>query len=164
MSNLEVPDHAGRAAFVELTEVVRNVSEQLAGYRRRALSAEARLRELEQAVEGERAAVASLKETAAQVASLEEALRATRAEADERGVALEAAQMALDQLQGQRAQEQERRPMVAGTVAGGSEGREELESLNAALRDRLDEANARTSQIVERVRFLRQQLSTGARA
>ena len=36
------------AAFRELDTLVRNLSDQLAGYRRRALAAESRVRELEQ--------------------------------------------------------------------------------------------------------------------
>lgn len=44
MSDRERPE---RAAFDELATVVRHLSEELAGFRRRALTAEARLRELE---------------------------------------------------------------------------------------------------------------------
>jgi len=40
-------DRPERAAFEELATVVRHLSEELAGFRRRALTAEARLRELE---------------------------------------------------------------------------------------------------------------------
>lgn len=44
MSDRDRPEHT---AFEELATVVRHLSEELAGFRRRALTAEARLRELE---------------------------------------------------------------------------------------------------------------------
>lgn len=46
------PVQAERAAFRELESVVRALAEELAGFRRRALSAEARVRELEAPGEG----------------------------------------------------------------------------------------------------------------
>jgi len=41
------PESAGHAALTELTSVIGHVTEQLAGFRRRALAAESRVRELE---------------------------------------------------------------------------------------------------------------------
>lgn len=48
MSDHAQAESAGKAAFAELETVVHHVTEQLAGFRRRALAAEARVRELEQ--------------------------------------------------------------------------------------------------------------------
>lgn len=50
MSGHAQAESAGRAAFAELETVVRHITEQLAGFRRRALAAEARVRELEQSL------------------------------------------------------------------------------------------------------------------
>ena len=99
MSDSARPDQRPeRAAFAELERLVRNLGEELAFFRRRALEAERRLRELTP--------------EAAPVPGTPEQLR--------------------------------------GRVA-------ELERENQDLRARLDEAAARTRQMAERVRFLRQQ-------
>lgn len=58
------------AAFRELDTLVRNLTEQLAGYRRRALAGEARARELEQRVHELEAALAAARAEATAVASL----------------------------------------------------------------------------------------------
>lgn len=89
------------AAFRELQLVVRNLADELASFRRRALTAEARLRELE----GSMTAAADPSE-------------------------------------------------LLGKV-------EELERRNAELDARVDEARSRAEQMLERVRFLRQQSRTG---
>ena len=81
-------------AFLELEHLVRNVGEVLAGFRRRALAAEGRLRELG---EGDSVAAASTR------------------------------------------------------------GAAELEVEVGQLREKLDRATTRTQQMLERVRFLRQQ-------
>ncbi len=90
-------------AFRELESLVYALAEELAGFRRRALVAEARLRELES----------------------------------------------------------------AGSVSVGapvpSERIAELERENGELRERLDGAGSRTKQMLDRVRFLRQQVEGGAR-
>jgi hypothetical protein len=91
-------------AFHELETLVRHLGDELAGVRRRALVAEARVRELE-AKEG-RLANTSPRELADRCAV--------------------------------------------------------LESENTALRGRLDAATARTRQMLDRVRFIRQQTQSGA--
>jgi hypothetical protein len=90
-------------AFHELENLVRHLGDELAGFRRRALAAEARLRELE-ANEG-RLANTSPRELAKRCST--------------------------------------------------------LEGENAALRGRLDAATARTRQMLDRVRFIRQQTQNG---
>ena len=85
-------------AFRELEQLVRHLGDELAGFRRRALLAESRLRELES----------------------------------------EDAQPAANQRQL-------------------NERVTQLEHENAILRGRLDSATARTKQMLERVRFIRQQ-------
>lgn len=109
-------------AFLELERVVRHLGEELAGFRRRALQAEARVRELEQALEAARAAG---------------------------GGAPRAVPLAD----------------MPGSVAAGEEAPapessvEELRRENARLRERLEAARQRTREMLDRVRFLRQQQS-----
>ena len=91
------------AAFRELETLVRHLGDELAGFRRRALLAEARVKEFDQ----------------------------------------------------------------QGTVPPAKQQRQlqervtELEHENAALRGRLESATARTRQMLERVRFIRQQVQGG---
>ena len=92
------------AAFRELETLVRHLGDELAGFRRRALLAEARVREVE--VQG-----------------------------------------AAPEAQHQRALE---------------DRVTQLEHENAALKGRLEAATARTKQMLDRVRFIRQQAQTGA--
>ena len=89
-------------AFHELHQLVRHLADELAGFRRRALQAEARLEELEEA--------------------------------------------AAD----------------GGSAAPQTRKAGELERENAELRARLDAAAERTRQMLERMRFLRQQNERGA--
>ncbi len=91
------------AAFRELEALVRHLGDELAGFRRRALLAEARLREIDQ--QGDAPPALNQRE-------LEERITA-------------------------------------------------LEHDNAALHGRLESATARTRQMVERVRFIRQQVQGG---
>lgn len=91
-------------AFRELETLVRRLADELAGFRRRALVAEARVRELE-----------------------EQAAQPTR---------------------------QQQREL--------SERVRQLEEENATLHARLDTATARTSQMLDRVRFMRQQAQGNA--
>lgn len=102
MSDSERPEIA---AFRDLEQLVRHLGDELAGFRRRALVAESRLRELE----GE-----------------DRAPDVTQ-------------QRALD------------------------ERVTELEHENAVLRGRLDSATERTRQMLERVRFIRQQAQRAER-
>lgn len=90
-------------AFRELEALVRHLGDELAGFRRRALLAEARVRELE--------------------------------------------------AQGATPVVQERREL--------SDRVTELEHDNAALRGRVESATARTTQMLDRVRFIRQQAQGG---
>ncbi len=106
MSGSARPD---RVAFAELDRLVRTLGEELAFFRRRALEAERRLRELAPEPAGSTS---------------------------------------------------------PGAPAGATELRArvgELERENQDLRARLDEAAARTRQMAERVRFLRQQEASGER-
>jgi hypothetical protein len=96
MSDSERPDIA---AFKELEQLVRHLGDELAGFRRRALLAEARLRELES------------EEAAPDV--------------------------------------KQQREMGSRVT--------ELEHENAVLRGRLESATERTRQMLDRVRFIRQQ-------
>jgi hypothetical protein len=96
-----VSERADVAAFRELEQLVRNLGEEVAAFRTRALAAEARLKAI-------------------------------------------------------------------ATRGGGGDGAAEervtrLEAENAALRARLDEAAGRTDQVLERLRFLRQQHEERAR-
>jgi hypothetical protein len=102
MSDSERPEIA---AFRDLEQLVRHLGDELAGFRRRALLAESRLRELE---------------------SEDRAPDVTQ-------------QRALD------------------------ERVTELEHENAVLRARLDSATERTRQMLERVRFIRQQAQRAER-
>ena len=92
------------AAFRELEALVRHLGDELAGFRRRALLAEAKLREI-----------------------------------DQQG----SAPPALNQQE------------LEGRITT-------LEHENAALQGRLESATARTRQMVERVRFIRQQVQGGS--
>ena len=138
-------------AFRELDALVRKLTDQLAGYRRRAMAAEAKVRELENSLEravekGEAALAAARAETAAVRRLVEEtnSPSATDAEGDDPSGAP--------------------RTSTAGTLLDSSDlstyGDIALE--NERLRARLGEAQERTSLLVDRVRFLRQQMSQGA--
>jgi len=136
-------------AFRELDALVRNLTDQLAGYRRRALAAETRVKELEQtsreALEKRDTAVAA--HASAQASTLESAAQAARS---------------LEQVTAY-----EKRLAVAEEASraqadGVSESRPSpFAEENALLRARLAEAKERTSQLSDRVRFLRQQLAQG---
>jgi hypothetical protein len=91
------------AAFRELETLVRHLGDELAGFRRRALLAESRLKEIDQ---------------------------------------------------GSSAPSGRKQQDLAARVT-------ELEHENAALRGRLEAATARTNQMLERVRFIRQQVQGG---
>lgn len=139
-------------AFRELDTLVRNLTDQLAGYRRRALAAEARARELEAAVEravekGEAGLTAARAETASVRRLLDQAL----AQGDDPTVG----------------------DVFPATSTSGSAERLTLDTSdlsaygdialeNERLRARLGEARERTTSLVERVRFLRQQMTMGA--
>ena len=91
-------------AFRELETLVRHLGDELAGFRRRALLAEAKVRETEE--------------------------------------------------QGAEPSVQQQRELADRVTA--------LEHENAALKGRLDAATARTKQVLDRVRFIRQQAQGGS--
>ena len=139
-------------AFRELDTLVRNLSDQLAGYRRRALSAESRVRELE-ATGDELRSAASTAQDRAEVLSFEldertEALRIAREAAN-------AARAMVHDLS-QAAAEAAR----VGEGIQPSQSERALTRDNAELRRRLEEASAKTRELGDRLRFLRQQLAT----
>ena len=163
MSDPVRPETAGRTAFVELEAVVRNVSDQLAGFRRRALSAESQVRELDQ-VTAHAAELAKVGETARRrIAELEQAL----AEAENAATQAEtSAAAAVAQAEAAASVATHRAATaVAASGLGGSQPASvadaELAAENAMLRERLVEAAERTRHISERVRFLRQQIGNG---
>lgn len=147
-------------AFRELDTLVRNLTDQLAGYRRRALSSEARARELEQDVGRLQAALATAKlETAGAVEAREHALAAAR----EATAVARAAKDALAEL--------ERVPVMAAPDATDAADASAVEPVvgtrdaiaeNERLRLKLREARDKTAQLADRVRFLRQQMTHGA--
>jgi len=142
------PESAGRSALLELESVIRHVTEQLAGYRRRALSAEAQVKEMEiatsRAADLARAGEAARRQIVALERALAEAESSTAA-------AVEASAGALA------------RAAALEAARGGTESPADaaLVAENHALRDRLQEATERTRQISDRVRFLRQQIGNG---
>jgi chromosome segregation ATPase len=122
------------AAFRELEALVRNLGDQLAGYRRRALSAEGQLRALETDVAALRDERDQLRQS---LARAEKSLaRAPKAEAK---VAAEppAAELELDAD-----------PRIA-----------RLQRENHELQELVSQASERAALVVERVRFLRQQMT-----
>lgn len=147
-------------AFRELDALVRNLTDQLAGYRRRALSSEARARDLEQDVSRLEAALATARmETAGAVEAREHALAAAR----EATAVARAAKEALAEL--------ERVPVMAVSESTDSADAATVEPVvgtrdaiaeNERLRLKLREARDKTAQLADRVRFLRQQLTHGA--
>lgn len=138
------------AAFRELDTLVRNLSDQLATYRRRALSSEQRTRELEQQIG---TATGALQELRGQAEALRSARDSSRAEADRLQKELEAARSELGRVQ--VAYEE----VAARSTPEGID--QELARENAQLRARLTDARDRTAQLGERVRFLRQQVGQG---
>lgn len=151
------------AAFRELDTLVRNLSDQLAGYRRRALGAEQRVRELEQAADTIAATSSRAQDRVEQLT--EELGRATdalrtereqnarhRAEAD---ALSEAARQAAE-----RATAAEQAVAASEQAAPVPPAHRAVVRENEELRRRLDEASARTRELGERLRFLRQQLAT----
>jgi len=168
------------SAFRELETLVRNLTEQLAGYRRRAMAAEARARDLEQSGVGTR----ELSDRAEQLLHDERMLRAqVESELVQARLALQeshrekaeiraAAEAAIAEL----AAENKR---IARGFSDGGEARaispvphqisaaesaaadSRLISENTELRRLLADARQRSLHMVERVRFMRQQIGLG---
>jgi chromosome segregation ATPase len=139
------------AAFRELDTLVRNLSDQLAAFRRRALAAEARTRELEQILAG---MTGKLDEVRQQM----EDTQASRDAAVVQAKTLEA------QLAAARGEVQRVQAAVAELSAKATpEVRDqELARENERLKARLGEAREKATQLSEKVRFLRQQIGLGA--
>lgn len=138
-------------AFRELDTLVRNLSDQLAGYRRRALSAESRTRELEQLVAERDGTLIEVRADAQRSnqarALLEAKVRELEAKADLAKTEVSRIQTAF---------------AAAAEAATPQAIDSELARENERLRSRLSEAGERTTQLGERVRFLRQQIGQGA--
>lgn len=139
------------AAFRELDTLVRNLSDQLAGYRRRALAAESRTRELEQVV-AERDG--TLIEVRADGQRSNQARALLEAKVRELDAKAELAKAEVVRVQTAFA--------AAAEAATPQAVDSELARENARLRARLAEAGEKTAQLGERVRFLRQQIGHGA--
>jgi predicted RNase H-like nuclease (RuvC/YqgF family) len=123
----EQEDTATRQAVREVEQLVRAVGEQLGGYRKRALAAEARVRTLEEA----------------------------SARVDRAVTALEAERDALRQQVADAARSAARMSWPEGLPS--PEHVLELREENALLRARLEEVGQRTRTLFERVKFARQQ-------
>lgn len=139
------------AAFKELEGLVRNLSEQLAGYRRRALAAEARTRELEQRMAGADGQAQALRLQADQLSS-------------SRDETLQRARDLSGQVVSLEAELSRARAALADAESRTAPGAQDamLARENAHLRTRLDDARERTTQLGARVRFLRQQVAHGS--
>ena len=139
------------AAFRELDILVRNLSDQLAGYRRRALTAESRSRELEQLV-----------------AEREGTLIEVRADAQRSNQARALLEFKVRELEAKFELSKAEVVRVQASFAAAAEAAtpqavdSELARENERLRTRLLEAGAKTAQLGERVRFVRQQIRQGA--
>ena len=151
-------------AFRELDTLVRNLSDQLSGYRRRAMAAELRSRELElllatanASLSNAQSAVLKWTDTAQRAESEAAEARAAADEADAHASMATAAAAAAAAVA-------PRASVASGAPAGAMSttlSDPELVRDNEELRTLLVEARERTTQLVERVRFLRQQLGQG---
>lgn len=161
-------------AFRELDALVRSLTDQLAGFRRRAMAAESRTRDLEQALDELRESVAQARAsaTAANEARMRAEEAAREANAKERAAhallaraeANASGSMAAIPLEGSGDDTVgEVFPTPSGTVNTPLTTvlTHEVVQENEVLRARLGEARERTVQLTERVRFLRQQMTTG---
>lgn len=160
----------GRIALAELESVIRNVTDQLAVFRRRALAAEAQVREQQTTLRSLREAAERAGRATQEAAELRRSLAAAQQEAARVG-GLEAA---LREAREAAARVEELEAALAAVAAPASEGQGRADAVprsprqvtdlaveNAALRERLQEALGRTRAIADRVRFLRQQLDHG---
>jgi hypothetical protein len=141
-------------AFRELDTLVRKLTDQLTGYRRRALAAEAKAKELELSLEravakGESALAAARAETAGVRRLLDEA----RSQAEQITVGATEAMEATDDATP---------APKAGIDSADLSTYGDIAVENERLRTRLGEARERTTVLVERVRFLRQQMMQGS--
>jgi cell shape-determining protein MreC len=139
------------AVFRELDTLVRNLSDQLAGFRRRALAAEARSRELEQILAG-------------MTGKLDEVRQQAEDTQQSRDAALVQARTLEAQLSVARGEVQRVQAAFAEVSAKATPEAmdQELAKENERLRARLQDAREKATQLTERVRFLRQQVGQGA--
>lgn len=153
------------AAFRELDTLVRNLSDQLAGYRRRAMAAEARSRELEALVMGANSALATAE---SEVVRWKDAAQRAESEAAQARAIADEAETHASMSSAAAAAAAAVAPMVVAVeaasapAASGAVPDSQLARENEELRTLLVEARGRTTQLVDRVRFLRQQLGQGA--
>lgn len=150
-----------QAAFRELDALVRRLTEQVAVFRRRALTAEARVRELEHGVLEARAQLTATRQELAVVAeSREHALAAAR----EASAEARSAREALAERERLAPAADLRGAMGPGDAAGDATPAVDpaMAGENARLVAQLAEARVRTSRLADRVRFLRQQMLQGA--
>lgn len=148
------PVRPEQAAFRELDALVRNLGDQLAGYRRRALAAELRARELEGAADVARSQVGMAQEraerTGDELAAMSQMLSGERlANARLQGIVEDLTKTVTD-IKARSAK---------GTGVP-SANEQAVIAENEELRRRIDQASARTRELNERLRFLRQQLAT----
>lgn len=139
------------AAFRELDTLVRHLSEQLAGYRRRALAAESRTRELEQVVAERDGTLIEVRAEGQRANHLRALLESKVRELEAKA---ELARSEVARVQSAFA--------AAAEAATPQAVESELERENERLRARLTEAAEKTAQLGDRVRFLRQQIGHGA--
>ena len=138
-------------AFRELDALVRNLSDQLAGYRRRALAAESRNRELEQLV-----------------AERDGTLIEVRADGQRSNHARTLLEAKVRELEAKGELAKAELARVHAAVAAAAEAAtpqavdNELARENERLRSRMAEAVEKAAHLGERVRFLRQQIGHGA--
>jgi chromosome segregation ATPase len=139
------------AVFRELDTLVRNLSDQLAGFRRRALAAEARSRELEQILAG-------------MTGKLDEVRQQAEDTQQSRDAALVQARTLEAQLSVARGEVQRVQAAFAEVSAKATPEAmdQDLAKENERLRARLQDARVKATQLTERVRFLRQQVGQGA--
>ena len=133
-------------AFRELDALVRKLTEQLAVFRRRAMTAESRVRELELMLASAHDATTSAQ---AELVRAQDELAETR-------IAERKALTAIDRARADAT------TLATATRASAPATDADLIRANAELRTLLQEARDRTTALMERVRFLRQQLGHGA--
>jgi glutamate dehydrogenase/leucine dehydrogenase len=138
-------------AFRELDTLVRNLTDQLAGYRRRALSGESRTRALEQLVAERDGTLIEVRADGLRSAQARALLEARVRELEARA---ELARAEVLRVQTAFA--------AAAEAATPQAVENELARENERLRARLLEAGDKMAQLGERVRFLRQQIGQGA--
>lgn len=158
------------AALHELESLVRNLSEQLAGFRRRALSAETRVRELEQILAGMNGKLDEVRQQAedmqqsrdaalVEARTLESQVAMLRRDLTRWQSASPSAASASTTMASHSAPVPESAPRLVAVNGGGDVS--SLEEENLLLKGRLTEARERTARLGERVRFLRQQVNLG---